>query len=794
MIARGCIQLKNTTFTLAAGASFYFDSSAASGTPIYSIIVGYATTDYGSAFVANGTSGSRCTVGTESGSGVGNISMYSTSAYASFKATYTDFANIGNSTFGLTTSAIYVNAGHSASSYFIMQNCTTTKCGCIYDKNCHGAANLDVIGNDFSTGDGTFNGLLGSYGLWLVCADKTTGDRIVTDNIHAFPGTTPTFYLDTSVKGMTFTRNIVSAISMSGTFTSGTAGFQNFSDNLIYFRIAYGTVFACGTPGDTLSNNYIFTDTASAATGEGGYMTPFHGSYNASYPTTWNGLIYDNSGQFVGSDIWQDSGPSGTQAYVVKNLLVIPNSAGNQSGNCTSHGNTYSTETFQHCTLMASGDSVGGSSAAEEAIGFGSTFLGIAGLFPAISNNLVWAKARGTWNGYLVSCFIEASPLTGSATSGGTLSTTQLYDSAAAFPTSANQTLVNSSATIRMTSGTAGNIGQTSTITVNTAKQLTFSPALPNAVASGDGYEIQVANVVTTSGVLNNARWNVDGGTVYNATGGGSASAHGYNGLWNTTAPGSTDLNLGTNTLACGGSGSMSGSTFTLGTLTQGSTSGISTSSILEIVSTGTGTTQLGQYAIGSISGLPTSVTLASSLNTGSVIQWNIINPASNEMQSGPQFLDSSRNMATADINCFGNAAGTAWATGQGYTVGTIVSCASSSFYGGALINYRCITGHTSNAGNATNGQPGASTTTSWRTNWEFASVYRIRQNTTLIPQLYNWVAAGFQIMNAVLANAGSDGVTIGSQPWVWKPTVGGSVCDYRTKPIIGGKIFRSAS
>lgn len=137
----------------------------------------------------------------------------------------------------------------------------------------------------------------------------------------------------------------------------------------------------------------------------------------------------------------------------------------------------------------------------------------------------------------------------------------------------------------------------------------------------------------------------------------------------------------------------------------------------------------------------------------------------SNEMTSGPKFVDSSRNLATFDTAATGlnHAAGTAWADSHSYSIGDVCSSQSSGFYANAVINFRCIKAHTSASEDATNGQPGGTTATAYRTNWEFNSAYLIRQDTSLIATLYTWVSNGFKVQNADLNNAGSDGVTIGA-------------------------------
>lgn len=170
----------------------------------------------------------------------------------------------------------------------------------------------------------------------------------------------------------------------------------------------------------------------------------------------------------------------------------------------------------------------------------------------------------------------------------------------------------------------------------------------------------------------------------------------------------------------------------------------------------------------------------------------------SNEMTQGPRFVDSSRNLAKFDSAYLGNTA-TAWVTGHAYAVGDMVSASTSTFYGGATINYRCVLAHTSATGNATNGKPGDSATTAYRTNWEFASAYRIRQaiaaGTTIndstlgltganyITTLWTWVRAGFAPTNTALHNADHLGTgTPGAVPLLSVTNVPGLVYHYHRR------------
>lgn len=164
--------------------------------------------------------------------------------------------------------------------------------------------------------------------------------------------------------------------------------------------------------------------------------------------------------------------------------------------------------------------------------------------------------------------------------------------------------------------------------------------------------------------------------------------------------------------------------------------------------------------------------TLASDINLGT---------GSDVTKQGPRFADPTRNIATFDTAYLKNTAA-AWQNAHAYSVGDIASNADAASYGGATINYRCVTAHTSASGDTTNGAPGSAAATNYRVNWEFASVARIRDavvaasritdgaigcsNCSYVTALSNWVRRGFVPQNPILWCAGTDGETIGAVPF----------------------------
>lgn len=162
------------------------------------------------------------------------------------------------------------------------------------------------------------------------------------------------------------------------------------------------------------------------------------------------------------------------------------------------------------------------------------------------------------------------------------------------------------------------------------------------------------------------------------------------------------------------------------------------------------------------------------------------LSSGTNEQTQGPKFRDPYRYFANFDSTYLGNSP-TAWTHATAYSVGDIVSASSSGFYGNLPINYRCVTAHTSSSGHATNGQPGVAS--SFRTNWELASYYRIRQaissgltitdsslsltSANYISALHTWVREGWRPMAPELSGVAHDGGTIGALAFYANPPSG---------------------
>lgn len=159
------------------------------------------------------------------------------------------------------------------------------------------------------------------------------------------------------------------------------------------------------------------------------------------------------------------------------------------------------------------------------------------------------------------------------------------------------------------------------------------------------------------------------------------------------------------------------------------------------------------------------------------------------------RFVDVNRSLMLFDYYYLGHKSYPAWATSTAYSVGDQVVNPIGWFYSGLYVNYRCIVAHTSDAttepGAARfyfhSGQwiPSSTTGENWRTYWEPASLYQIRQGVAaqtkitdgaigctacgVIDALRNWVFAGYTPSNPALWCAGHDSETIGAVPFCSK-------------------------
>ena len=150
--------------------------------------------------------------------------------------------------------------------------------------------------------------------------------------------------------------------------------------------------------------------------------------------------------------------------------------------------------------------------------------------------------------------------------------------------------------------------------------------------------------------------------------------------------------------------------------------------------------------------------------------------PGAHDVDVNPAFVDYQRALELWFTRYLSNAPN-AWSSGSTYATGDLVASSDPTVYWGLSIGYRYL-------GCGTNPQPGVGT--NWRSCWEWASLYRIRQaiatGTTYDDQaigahgvdaveaVIRWIRAGYSPTAAVLAGAAHDGGDIGAVPVSWGP------------------------
>jgi len=693
---RGDLRIGNCAFSVAAGGILEFDSSAAAGTPMYKLIVSSATGQANTAISFNGSSGSYCIVRKAASSGNWRIETptSSTANHAKFLATYTDFSDAGNSTYGFGTNAFWVTGSSSTQSIDI-EHCTFTRCGtCQF--NALAACDFTFKNNQVIGSTATLSN------MWFSLTKTTGGIRIITDNDFSNLGVGTTgVAFESSYKGMTCEGNIGIFLQNAQT------GLDNVStstkDNISYNR---GNVTSLlGSPGDTVTGLYGFVDTQAIISA----IMQSPGYSNGSGTLTYDRCKADATTPSEDTDFFTLNSPSVALTYRWYRMLCLPNSRGGGSANLTAHGNTNTTVQAEYCTLMSY--QLAGGANQEAAIHIGSNWAGKAGFFTYMRNNLVWAAAAWT-SGFVSRTAIE--PWTGLTATGASTTTNVVASTSpwAAFTGTTGLGTGNSAAVLVVTgkTGSGPAVGETSVITSNTSNSVALASALSAAPDTGTTFSVNAVDIATQLDY--NGQWNLHSGTTSDATGNNAVSTPGYEKFWMTTP-----ANVG-----------------------------------------------------------PHDVVLAS---------------GADPVAGGPQFVDPTRNVATFDTGYLALANATAWTNAHSYSVGDEVSCASSGFYNNATINFTCITAHTSNSGNATNGQPGAAATTSWRTNWECRGLAKIRAatlantrytdatlgltNARVIAVLNAWVEAGFMPRATAIRAASSDGTTIGAVQYVSSGTLQGT-------------------
>jgi hypothetical protein len=371
LTVRGDIGLNSAALVMQAGAILEFDSSAAASPSTTNYVCGSINATAGNGFpTITGTSGSRCTVRSNSGGGNGN---FIPNDNGPFVADYCDFQRIG-----IAGSTPAVQGWANTAQSFHFGNCT-------FDANCGPIGNqagvTSATGSIVELINVTHKGSK-SVGIPHSTAAPTgsNGRRIIqncvffgTCNLYAVTGykITNTMFLDqydcTGGPWWQFQGNFI-AIPQSNI-----GDWPSFGDHIDT------VVVRLGTP------------------------TNPHGLTTSDFVNRYTGCIFDMpDGTDGAGDMITFNNTASPKTIRIDHCILLPSATGVQAGTLISMlGGTNVSAMVEHCTYFS--DSGGAS-----AIYLGETFTGFAKMLASGHSNLAWSNTAG--HGTLVFC--EAGTVT----------------------------------------------------------------------------------------------------------------------------------------------------------------------------------------------------------------------------------------------------------------------------------------------------------------------------------------------------------------------------------------------
>ena len=355
-----------------AGGGIIFDASGATPTSSeYIWTIGTAHNPASPGRISfNGTSGSRCFAQSDAGGGNGRFASGGFLRGGMFQATYTDFDALG-------TSAIACIEPYLSSSTcpdFSITHCSFDSCGFV-------GKNLAMhVDSTFIFDDNNYQNPLDGNSLYIngyKTQPLNTGTRSVQRNY--IEGPIIQYFTD-----FTIDDNVLSSV---GSCWSNIAEHTpaSFAGNLVVTESKNGH----NTQFDTLDNYFLMNTTDSNPH----YIVVPQESNTGGLTTTHDGWIFECAGTSASGDCFiPDTGPSVAYTLLIKNCIVLPNAAGDQSGTLMSSiGNQYLTAQFEHNTYCVEGSATGYATG----VSVGETYAGHAGLVSILKSNLAWAVTSG---------------------------------------------------------------------------------------------------------------------------------------------------------------------------------------------------------------------------------------------------------------------------------------------------------------------------------------------------------------------------------------------------------------
>jgi hypothetical protein len=164
--------------------------------------------------------------------------------------------------------------------------------------------------------------------------------------------------------------------------------------------------------------------------------------------------------------------------------------------------------------------------------------------------------------------------------------------------------------------------------------------------------------------------------------------------------------------------------------------------------------------------------------------------PGTGDVAQDPQLKDPRRTVAFWDRDYLHHTTAAEWssyAADHAFAVGDVVAYTNATYWGGHTVNFRCIAAHARNAANSEPMAGAQLTGTTWRSYWELASEYDLREaiwagtaytdaaigctGCSPVQAVSQWVRAGNMAQAVALKGAGENGEDIGA----WAITIGSS-------------------
>lgn len=346
---------KNDVVLMQAGSSWVFDASQAS-TPLsqnYRFVGATAASQY-TVFRIEGTSGSRCSVSSDSSGGNGFFTRGGFAPAFYLVAAYCDFLRVGDASNPLFD--FYL--GNTSLAELTLDNCTFDACGVITSASAPAAnADISVTNCSFKNSAGTKPLVLPGF--------TNAGTKTVSGCVFG--------------KSMDFGQGawvVTDNLFLEGYVATAGTKWGTSSGNFVR-KTSQPTLNVYGD----LTNEFWYKD--------GAITNPHLLTYGVTTGLTIDGCIFSHSNANGTGDATQPGAPSGARTYTVKNCILLADDDNEvQPGKLQGcGGNANVTIINEHNTYIST-------NAGETGSGYGETYSGHDGIV-SIKSCLAWSPNSG---------------------------------------------------------------------------------------------------------------------------------------------------------------------------------------------------------------------------------------------------------------------------------------------------------------------------------------------------------------------------------------------------------------